>query len=168
MTDRISPFYGIAFAVLASVLLLATSAMAQGYGTRNAPSSPSSSAAAIPPGSYRAPPVSGEANTAGATEPLAQIRHPAQRLAALSVEDNTGLVVGSVRGVRMSPNGTAASVKMELAPPARPGQTVTLQASDLSFDPGKNVLVSSLNASTIAARAGLPSYTPSDRASGGG
>jgi len=151
MADRVPPFIGIVFGISASVALLASVAVAQ-------EDAPIKSSAKSPPPQMTA---------VGGMELVSTVPDARQRLASLSVEDATGIVVGRVEDVRIVPGGHASAIKVALAPPAHPGQTVSLRADELSLDTGKDVIVSQLNASQVAARAGIPSFTPATEASGG-
>jgi len=85
---------------------------------------------------------------------VAAVPNPQQTLAAATVRDISGKVVGQVQNVDIAPSGQAQAVQVVLNTPATPGKKVVLPARQLSYDRGAKTVVAQLTRSEIEA---LPS-----------
>lgn len=108
------------------------------------------------------------ANQAGAGLSVASVQNPRDTLAAATVRDSSGQIVGQVQGVDMSPTGQAKSVVVALNTPATHGKNVVLPAAQLNYNPTDKGVTAELTRSEIEA---LPSAqntaSPIDRSDGG-
>jgi hypothetical protein len=101
----------------------------------------SASAAATGP-SIAAAPISQPANG---------VANPAKTFATSSVIAADGQTVGAVQKIMLDSSGRARSVNVALLDNMGQSKTVTLDASALNYDPGKNVLVAQMTNDQIKA-----------------
>lgn len=88
-------------------------------------------------------------NTANPTESVASVTDAKTQLAAATVQDQSGQQVGQVQDVHTSSSGKATRVDVALNTPSGVGKVVSLKASQLGYDPSKNIVVAQLSRSDI-------------------
>ena len=125
---------GTALAAIAGAFLLGAPAMAQ---STNSYSNTQSST------------TNGMSSQTGSMQPLTQVSNPKTTLASATVQDSAGQSVGQVQSVKTTSSGKASSVKVSLTTSKGAGKTVSIKASDLSYDPSSNMLKSTLTSTQI-------------------
>jgi hypothetical protein len=133
---------GAAAAVLSGALILAATpafappeSRAGGYGSMQTPQ-PTTSTPMTP-------------TQSSVTQPLSQISDPATKLASASVKDSNGQSVGQVRSVKTMPSGRASSIDVSLMGSSGAGKVVSIDANNLSYDPGRNAVQATLTSAQI-------------------
>ena len=86
-------------------------------------------------------------STAG--QPVDSLPNASSALASATVQDSTGQPIGQVKSVKTSSAGTADAVTVSLTSGDNSGKMVSIKADKLMFDPGSNVVKSTLTIQEI-------------------
>ena len=107
-------------------------------------------------------PASGQAASAGTTEPLSSVSQPERKLVSAPVQDSSGQPIGQVASVQTGDRGAPKSVQVSLTASGG-GKVVSIGADQLRYDSAKGVVVAQLSQEQINAMASTSAPAPTTR-----
>jgi hypothetical protein len=147
-TSSLAAFAGLAMAAI-------TPALAQNQGRYTPPTQTYQN---DPNSAINAGGMNGDAadtgmmSTSSATEPLTQVQNAKTTLASAQVQDSNGRQVGQVSNVHTSGNGQPIKVDVTLnSNNGNRAKTVSVKATELSYDRNSNTLITNLSADQLDA-----------------
>ena len=159
------PAFGLAILFLLSATAYAFAGTLSAGGPASSTQTTQSSQDQSTPTPSEAPKLNQPSAAQGAGQPVTSLSKPEQKLASAPVQDMLGRPIGTVERVQTDTRGAPTSLRVLLNTQNEAGKSVTIPATQMTYNAKSHVVVAELTQTEIDAMPGMAAPSNSNPAS---